>query len=168
MRRLGPLLAFVVGVVSSAHAQVQQVPAVVPLPDAQVQQRPAESPLLITTLEFRFPTQNNRSLRDVRTYLMQAETRRNVSLPSRGRSYWEAEPVILDDAQRFWKSGQFESLWVDVLDDRFENGLAGKRVVFNFVERTDTAIPTADYPTPPPRYRQPPAGHERLYPPPEG
>ncbi len=164
MRRLGLLLAFVLGVVSSAHAQVQQAPAVVSLPDARL----AESPLLITTLEFRFPTQNNRSLRDVGTYLMQAETRRNVSLSSRGRSYWEAKPVILDDAERFWKSGQFESLWVDVLDDRFENGLAGKRVVFNFVERTDTAIPTADYPTPPPGYRQPPAGHERLYPPPEG
>ena len=120
MRRLGPLLACVLGV-SSAHAQVQQAPAVVSLPDAQVQQHPAESPLLMTTLEFRFPTQNNRSLRDVRTYI-----------------------------------------------DRFENGLAGKRVVFNFVERTDTAIPTAAYPTPPPGYRQPPAGHERLYPPPEG
>ena len=76
MRRLGLLLAFVLGVVSSAHAQAQWPPT--------------ESPLLMTTLEFRFPTQNNRSLRDVRTYIMQAETRRNVSLPSRGRSYWEA------------------------------------------------------------------------------
>ena len=167
MRRFGLLLAFVLGVISSAHAQVQQAPAVVSLRDAQVQQQLAESPLLMTTLEFRFPTQNNRSLRDVQTYLMQAETRHNVSLRSKVRSYWEAEPVILDDAERFWRSGQFESLWVDVLDDRFENGLAGKRVVFNFVERTDTAIPTADYPTPPPAYRQPSAG-ERLYPPPEG
>ena len=168
MRRFGLLLAFVLGVVFSARAQVQQAPAVVSLRDAQVQQRLAESPLLMTTLEFRFPTQNNRSLRDVQTYVMQAETRHNVSLRSQVRSYWEAEPVILDDAERFWRSGQFESLWVDVLDDRFENGLAGKRVVFNFVERTDTAIPTADYPTPPPpAYRQASAG-ERLYPPPEG
>ena len=163
MRRLGLLLACVLGVVSLADGQVQQTPALLSLPDARL----AESPLLITNLEFSFPTQNNRSLRDVRTYMMQAETRRVVSLRSRGRSYWEAEPVILEDAERFWKSGQFESLWVDVLDDRFENGLAGKRVVFNFVEQTDTAIPTAEYPTPPPAYRRPPAG-ERLYPPPEG
>ncbi len=162
MRRLGLLLAFVLGVVSSAHAQVQQAP-VLPLPDARL----AESPVLMTTVEFRFPTQDNRSVRDIEIYIIQAETRRHVSLQSRGRSYWEAEPVILEDAERFWKSGQFESLWVDVLDDRFENGLAGKRVVFNFVEQTDTAIPTAEYPTPPPAYRRPPAG-ERLYPPPEG
>ncbi len=167
MRRLALLLAFVLAVVSSAHAQVQQLPAVVSLADAQGQDRPAEFPLLDTTVEFRFPTQNDRSLRDVRTYIMQAETSRNVSLTSRGRSYWEAEPVMLDDAERFWKSGRFESLWVDVFDDRFENGLAGKRVVLNFVEHADAAIPTADYPTPPLAYRRPPGG-ERLYPPPEG
>ena len=138
--------------------------------DAQVQQPPAESPLLMTTLELRFPTQGNRALREIRTYVMQAETRRYVSLRSRGLwvPYGEAEPVILDDAERFWKSGRFESLWVDALEDPYENGVAGKRVIFNFVEQTDTVIPTADYPTPPPEYRQPPPGHERLYPPPEG
>ncbi len=136
----------------------------------QDQQPPADSPPLMTLLEYRFPTQDNRSLRFVRTYVLQAETSRHVSVPSRDRwvSYSEAEPVILDDAERFWKSGQFESLWVDVEDRPFENGVVGRLVVFNFVEQADIEIPTADYPTPPPEYRQPPAGYERLYPPPEG
>ena len=149
MRRLGLLLALVFGGVSLAHAQVGQPPVGVSLP-SQTQLLPAESPLLMTTMELRFPTRGNRALRDARTYVMQLETRHHVSLPSEGRwvPYWEAEPVILEDAERFWKSGQFESLWVDVLDDRFENGMTGKRVIFNFVEQTDTEIPTADYPTP--------------------
>ena len=143
---------------------------VVPPAPVQGQQPPADSPPLMTLLEYRFPTQDNRSLRFVRTYVLQAETSRHVSVPSRDRwvPYSEAEPVILDDAERFWKSGQFESLWVDVVDRPFENGVVGRLVVFNFVEQADIEIPTADYPTPPPEYRPPPAGYERLYPPPAG
>ena len=143
---------------------------VVPPAPVQDQQPPADSPPLMTLLEYRFPTQDNRSLRFVRTYVLQAETSRHVSVPSRDRwvSYSEAEPVILDDAERFWQSGQFESLWVDVVDRPFENGVVGRLVVFNFVEQADIEIQTADYPTPPPEYRQPPAGYERLYPPPGG
>ena len=143
---------------------------IVPPAPVQGQRPPADSPPLLTLLEYRFPTQDNRSLRFVRTYVLQAETSRYVSLPSQDRwvSYSEAEPVILDDAERFWKSGQSESLWVDVVDRPFENGVVGRVVVFNFVEQADIEIPSADYPTPPPEYRQPPAGYERRFPPPEG
>ena len=117
---------------------------VVPPAPVQDQQPPANSPPLLTLLEYRFPTQDNRSLRFVRTYVLQAETSRHVSVPSQDRwvSYSEAEPVILDDAERFWKSGQFESLWVDVVDRPFENGVIGRLVVFNFVEQADIEIPT--------------------------
>ena len=143
---------------------------VVPTAPVQDPQPPANSPPLMRRLEYRFPTQDNRSLRFVRTYVLQAETPRHVSFPSRDRwvSYSEAEPVILDDAERFWKSGQFESLWVDVVDRPFENGVVGRLVIFNFVEQADLDIPSSDHPTPPPEYRQPPAGYERLYPPPGG
>ena len=134
------------------------------------QQPPADSPPLMKRLAYRFPTQDNRSLRFVRTYVLQAETPRHVSFPSRDRwvSYSEAKPVILDDAELFLKSGQFESLWVDVVDHPFENGVVGRLVIFNFVEQADIEIPRSDYLPPPPEYRQPPAGYERLYPPPEG
>ena len=143
---------------------------VVPPAPVKDQQPPADSPPLLTRFEYRFPTQDNRSVRFVRTYVLQAETPRHVSFPSQDRwvPYSEAEPVILDDADRFWKSGQFESLWVDVVDRPFENGVVGRLVIFNFVEQADIEIQTADYPTPPPEYRQPPAGYERLYPPPGG
>ena len=139
---------------------------VVPPAATQDRQPPADSPPLLTLLEYRFPTQDNRSFRFVRSYVLQAETSRLVSVPSRDQwvSYSEAEPVILDDAERFWTSGQFESLWVDVVDRPFENGVVGRLVVFNFVEQVDIEIPTADYPTPPPEYRRPPEGYERLYP----
>ena len=143
---------------------------VVPPAAVQDQQPPADSPPLMRRLSYRFPTQDNRSLRFVRTYVLQAETPRHVSFPSQDRwvSYSEAEPVILDDAERFWKSGQFESLWVDVVDRPFENGVVGRLVIFNFVEQADIEIPRSDHPPPPPEYRQPPAGYERLYPPPGG
>ena len=45
----------------------------------------------------------------------------------------EAEPQVLADAARFWQSGQFESLWVDVRDDAYDNGVAARRVIFSFV-----------------------------------
>ena len=144
---------------------------VVPTAPVQTHQPPANSPPLMRRLEYRFPTQDNRSLRFVRTYVLQAETWDHVSFPSRDRwvPYSEAESVILDDAERFWKSGQFESLWVDVVDRPFENGVVGRVVTFNFVERADIEIPRSEYPPPPPpEYRQPPAGSERLYPPPGG
>ena len=66
----------------------------------QDQQPPADSPPLMTLLEYRFPTQDNRPMRFVRTYVLQAEASRHVSVPSRDRwvPYSEAEPVILDDA----------------------------------------------------------------------
>lgn len=134
------------------------------------EQPPASSPPLMTRLEYRFPTQDNRSLRFVRNYVLQAEAWHHVSVPGRGRwvPYKEAESVIVEDAERFWKSGQFESLWVDVVDRPFENGVVGRVVTFNFVEAADIEIPRSDYPTPPAEYRQPSAGYERLYPPPGG
>ena len=143
---------------------------IAPAAPVKDRQPPGTSPPVMTRLEYRFPTQDNRSLRFVRTYVLQAETPRHVSTPSRDRwvPYSEAEPVILDDAGRFWKSGQFESLWVDVVDRPFENGVVGRVVTFNFVERADIEVPTPAYPTPPPEYQQPPAASERLYPPPEG
>ena len=139
-----------------------------PTVSVEERQPPSNSPLLMRRLEYRFPTQDNRPLRFVRNYVLQAKTWQYVSVPSRDRwvPYYEAEPLIVDDAERFWKSGQFESLWVDVEDRPFENGVVGRVVTFNFVEAAEIEVPSSGYPTPPPEYRQPAAGHERLYPPP--
>jgi hypothetical protein len=81
-------------------------------------------------------------------------------------SYADAVPVILEDATHFWQTGKFKSLWVDVTDRPFNNGVPGILVIFNFVERTDMEVPAVDYPTPPEPFQQAPTNHRRLYPPP--
>ena len=131
---------------------------------------PAGSPRLLRAVELRFPTRGEIPVRNPVTYIAQADIPGYVSRPSQNRwvPYDEAEPQVLDDAERFWQSGQFDSVWVDVRDDSWENGVAGRRVIFSFVEREDIRAPTADYPMPPPEYQQPPEGHERLYPRPAG
>ena len=141
------------------------------VPQARAQgypEPPVDSAPVLRFLELRFPTQGNRPLHGQVTYLRQAETVRYLSMPGRPEYslYTEVEPVILLDAERFWESGGFDSLWVDVVDSRFENGVVGKRVVFNFVERRDTRRPTKRHPTVPTAFRESPPGYTRLYPPP--
>jgi hypothetical protein len=129
---------------------------------------PIDSEPVLRFLELRFPTQGNQPFHRPATYLGQAETVGYLSIPGRPdyTRYTDVEAVILADAQRFWGSGDFFAVWVDVVDSRFENGVLGKRVVFNFVERRDTRLPTEEHPTVPPEFREPPPGHIRLYPPP--
>ncbi len=137
---------------------------------AQDRYPPSDSPTLLRAIELRFPTRGERSLRDPVTYIREANFPEYVSRPSLDRwvPYDSTQARLVADAERLWQSGQFESLWVDVRDDTWGNGVAGKRVIFSLVERRYLLIPTTAYPTPPPDYRQPPVGHERLYPPPEG
>jgi len=128
---------------------------------------PVDSAPVLRFLELRFPTHSNRPFHREVTYLGQAETVGYLSIPGRPAYtlYTEVEPVIVQDAERFWQSGGFVSLWVDVVDSRFENGVVGKRVVFNFVERRDRRPPTEEHPTVPTAFRESPPGHTRLYPP---
>ena len=69
--------------------------------------------------------------------------------------YARLEPMVLDAAQRLWASGQFRSVWVDVGDDPFANGAAGKRVIFNLVERIRPGPPPSALPEPPAGLRAP-------------
>ena len=128
---------------------------------------PVDSGPVLRFLELRFPTQGNRPFHRQTTYLGHAETVGYLSMPGRPAYtlYADVEAVILLDAERFWGSGGFVSVWVDVVDSRFENGVVGKRVVFNFVERRDRRPPTDPHPTVPPAFRESPPGHTRLYPP---
>jgi hypothetical protein len=129
---------------------------------------PVDSGPVLRFLELRFPTQGNQPFHRQTTYLGQAETVGYLSMPGRPAYtlYRDVEAVILLDAERFWGSGGFVSVWVEVVDSRFENGVVGKRVVFNFVERRDSRPPTDSHPTVPPAFRESPPGHTRLYPPP--
>jgi hypothetical protein len=159
MKRFVFLVACVFIVVPAAQAQFYPAR---PLP-------PADSPVLLRSVELRVPTQAGVFVRDGTTYVDAASgfPYRSIPLQNKWVTFKEAAPQILVEAARFWRSGQFESLWVDVRDQSWSNGVTGRHVTFNFVERTDTVMPAAAYPTPPPKYREPPAGQERLYPPPE-
>lgn len=74
--------------------------------------------------------------------------------------------MIRDSAQRFWLSGLFYSIWVDVMDDPFPNGAEAKRVVLNVVERMQPGPAPVRLPEPPPEFEHLPPSHKRVCPPP--
>ncbi|HCQ99748.1 MAG TPA: hypothetical protein DIU48_10035 [Acidobacteria bacterium] len=134
----------------------------------QLEPPETDSPPVLRFLELRFPTQRNRPFHEPLNYLRQASITKHLNMPGRNEwvSYADAVPVILEDATHFWQTGKFKSLWVDVTDRPFNNGVPGILVIFNFVERTDMKVPAVDYPTPPEPFQQAPTNHRRLYPPP--
>ena len=116
----------------------QQAPAALPPPD---------SPTLFTTIQLSFPTQGNVPSVDGQTYLFYMEIDDYVSLPSQGR--WTPfdetiEAVLLADFQRLWDTGFLTDLAIEILDDPYANGVAGKRVLFLMEERERVRIVTFD------------------------
>ena len=116
----------------------QQAPAALPPPD---------SPTLFTTIQLSFPTQGNVPSVDGQTYLFYMEIDDYVSLPSQGR--WTPfdetiEAVLLADFQRLWDTGFLTDLTIEILDDPYANGVAGKRVLFLMEERERVRIVTFD------------------------
>ena len=123
--------------------------------------------ILLRFLELRFPTQGNQPREAPQVYLRQIELVQHLTMP--GQPEWslydDVEEVALADADRLWQTGQFESLWVDVADRPFENGVSGMLVTFSFVERAETHVPSDVHPAVPLSFRSPAEGAWRLYPP---
>ena len=108
-------------------------------------QPPAGSPALLRNIELRFPTQGNVSGVDYLTYLYYMEIKNHVSLPSQGKwvPYNEAtERIVRDDFRRLWDTGFLNDLWVEAVDEPWENGVEGKRIIFNLEERERVKIVT--------------------------
>ncbi len=104
---------------------------------------PADSPTLLRSVALQFPTQGNVPGVDVETYLYYMEITRQVSRPSEGR--WtpyteEIAETVLGDYQRLWNTGFLNDLWVEVIDQPYENGVQGKTVIFNIAERERVKI----------------------------
>lgn len=124
-------------------------------------------PAVLRDVRLAFPTQDGTARGPIEDYV------RMISLPQVSALhsgptwtlYARVEPLVLDSAQRLWASGWFASVWVDVENDPFPNGAAGKRVIFNMVERIRPGPPPDGLPEPPPGYELPPPSHERVYPP---
>ena len=129
---------------------------------------PPGYPAVLRDVRLAFPTQNGTARGPLEDYA-QIIALPDVSALQSGPTwtfYARIEPLILDSAQRLWASGRFGSVWVDVEDDPFPNGAAGKRVIFNMVERIQPGPPPEGLPEAPPGYELAPPSHERVYPPP--
>ena len=127
---------------------------------------PQASPELTRFIEVRCPGREETCGQLVPSILQHLEVINHISKPSQELwvPYAESQPFIRSDAERVWHTGMLESLWVEVTDDPYPNGIPGKRIVFNVVERSGVrAVPTGP-PSPPAGFEEPPPGHERLYP----
>ncbi len=110
---------------------------------AQSPQPPTDSPRLLHTIELRFPDQGDVSMVQPETYLYYMEIKEHVSRPSEG--IWvpytsEIEEIILEDFQRLWSTEFLDDISIEVVDDPFENGVEGARVIFNLEERQRVKI----------------------------
>ena len=105
---------------------------------AQSPQPPLDSPRLLHNVELRFPNQGGVSMVEPQTYLYYMQIGNHVSRPSEG--VWtpyteEMEEIVLADFRRLWDTNFLDDLWIEVVDDPFENGVEGVRVIFNMEER---------------------------------
>ena len=110
---------------------------------AQSPQPPLDSPRLLHNVELRFPNQGGVSMVEPQTYLYYMQIGNHVSRPSDG--VWtpyteEMEEIVLADFRRLWDTNFLDDLWIDVVDDPFENGVEGVRVIFNMEERQRVKI----------------------------
>ena len=89
-----------------------------------------------------------------------------VSQPYEGRwlPYEPAEPELVAAAERLWQSGLLESLWVDVKDYPYANGVVGRNVHFHFIEREGEVVVPDGPPRVPESYAMVPSGTARIYP----
>ena len=130
----------------TAAAQNQQTPSIFGSPAQPAPALPPEgSPVLMRNMELRFPTQGNVSGVELNTYLYYMEIKNHVTLPSQGKwvPYNEAtERIVLDDFQKLWDTGFLNDIWIEVVDEPWENGVEGKRVIFNLEERERVKIVT--------------------------
>ena len=108
---------------------------------------PEDSPELLRTVQIAFPTQGNVSSIAPETYLYYMTVQQQRSLPSQDK--WmpyteETEQIIREDFRVLWDTGFLNDLWIEVVDEPWENGVMGKRVVFNFEERERVKFVTFD------------------------
>ena len=108
---------------------------------------PEDSPELLRTVQLAFPTQGNVPSIAAETYLYYMTVQQQLSLPSQDK--WmpyteETEQLIREDFRVLWDTGFLNDIWIEVVDEPWENGVMGKRVVFNLEERERVKFVTFD------------------------
>ena len=99
---------------------------------------PEGSPPLLRNVELLFPTQGNVASVEPLSYLYYMEVGDLVSAPSQQKwvPYTEAtERVAIEDVRRLWDTGFLEDIWLEVVDEPWDNGVVGKRLIYNLEER---------------------------------
>ena len=146
------LIAAPAGVTAQAQQQAPTAPSIfggqtpTPTPAPPAGPLPPEdSPVLLRNVALQFPTQGNVAGVDFETYLYYMQVTDLVSRPSQG--LWmpydqEAVDTILGDFDRLWDTGFVNDLWIEVIDQPYENGVPAKTVIFNVEERERVKVVT--------------------------
>ena len=95
---------------------------------------------MVSQTEIRFHPVNE-SIIEAQTYLYYIQT--PLSRPSEG--VWvpyneTTEKSLLDDFKRLWGTGFLDNLWIETVDETFENGVQGKHVIYHMEERPRVKI----------------------------
>ena len=138
-----------VGLVPVSAGAVQGEPTFVcpppqPQPPGAVQP-PPDSPTLFTNIQLCFPTQGNVASVEFQTYLYYMQSDDLSSRPAQGQ--WTPfdetiERVLLEDFQALWDTDFLNDLSIEIVDEPYANGVAGKRAVFRMEERERVRIVT--------------------------
>ena len=104
---------------------------------------PPDSPTLFTNVQLCFPTQGNVPSVPGETYLYYMQSDELSSRPTQGR--WvpfdeTIEAALLEDFQRLMDTPFLNDLVIEIVDEPYANGVAGKRAVFRMDERERVRI----------------------------
>ncbi len=129
VKRVLIMIAGLVGLLMStapASAQVAACPA-------PAKQPPAGSPKLLRCIELVFHPDGASSL-DPATYLYYMK---RTSGSDSTRDYWVPynEQEVLDDFDRLLKTGFLDNLWVERIDEPYDNGTPAEHIVYHMEER---------------------------------
>lgn len=96
------------------------------------EQPPASSPPLVRCLELQFHPVNQ-PLIDTQTYLYYIKTK--GSIPDQHLWVPYNEDQLQQDWSALWRTNFLDNLWIQVVDEPYDNGVDGKHIVFHFEER---------------------------------
>ena len=141
---LGPLAATVDVAAQPPSPQAPATPATTPAvtrcPSPPGVGPPANSGPLLCVIELRFEPVNE-SLIEPQTYLYYIQTQSSRASDGVWSPYNEqTEQSLVEDFRRLWGTNFLDNLRIEVRDARYDNGIAGKHVIFHMEERPRVKI----------------------------
>ena len=135
MKRVFSTLLVILACAAPAAGQTAPPPPqAAPAPQGPPPPAPGGAPVL-RAMELRFHP-DNAPMVDTSTYLYYIKAR--PILNDKWQPYNEAE--LLADYRRLWATNFLDNLWIEVLDEPFDNGAPAKHVIFHFEERQRVKI----------------------------